>query len=136
MSSTTFRTFDQLLGGSAEEMVTETRLPLKAPGTNTTYARGTILAVNETGGADLVPYDSATATRDAFYAVLAEDVTFVSTDTVAKPCVVYLSGQFNDAAVIFLATGSVATIRDDARLKDCYFVPCKNNNATTYYPAT
>lgn len=113
---------DNLLGGS-EHKVTETRVPLDA--SQGALARGTVMAQTNTG--KLVPYVSdGSDGANVFYAILAEDVA----DNASEQSVVaYLTGQFVESAVIFSGAGDIAGIRDDARLKGCFFVVSFDNDS-------
>lgn len=110
---------DNLFATSTQHVVSDVLLIAKAGvlkrGTLLT-AEGAVVKSTTTGDGD-----SAVTTYDDVYAVLAEDV---DTTEAAKEAAVYLTGEFNEKALMVAAGGKVSDFKKSAR-KVCIFIkPC------------
>ena len=122
--------YDKLIAGITHR-VTETRVKADLPATAGEWKRGTVMALDETTG-KLVRYLASDTNRDACYGILAEDITFGAAEP-DRSVVVYLTGQFNQDALVFEGAGTLtAALRADARLKGCFFEDVGNNDSTRY----
>lgn len=93
---------DNLFAGGVQPVVTDAiTLAL-----GRSYARGTVLGiVTATGQANIVNSALADGTQTP-YAILAEDVDATAA---AMPAPIYLTGEFNQAALTFGGTDTIAT---------------------------
>ncbi|TCZ73049.1 head decoration protein [Paenibacillus albiflavus] len=100
--------YDKLFAGGVADVVTDV-LTLKA---GASYVRGMVLGVITTS--DLaVPVDSSKSDgSEAAYAILADDINATTGNVVAP---VYLTGEFNQAALIFGGTDTAAKHKKELR---------------------
>jgi len=118
---------DNLIAGG-KPVVTETSIVLTAPGADTTYARGTVIALDSVTG-KLVPYSAdGEDGAEVFYGVLAEETVFLAAEG-DKSVVDYIAGHFNIGSLVFTGTGDAATIKADARTKGVFLEQTANNDS-------
>lgn len=93
---------DNLFAGGVMPVVTET-ITLKS---GVSYVRGAVIGiVTATGKATIVDSTASDGSQTA-YGILADDVDATTED---KPAVVYLTGEFNEDALIFGGTDTAET---------------------------
>src|SRR5690554_5113407 len=85
--------YDNLFAGKTQPVVTDSII--LAAGQS--YVKGTVLGLADNGQAKAVDSKQTDGTQTP-YAVLAEDV---DAREEAKPGIVYLTGEFNEAALVF-----------------------------------
>lgn len=126
---------DNLWGGTQMAPVVAAPMPVKMDETTKTYLRGTALGLVCMGPAAypddppvlippadqiLVPVDkSATDGSQDVYAILAEDIDVSEEDYVTAP--VYMTGEFNELALIFVSGDDAADHRVGARKNSIFF---------------
>ncbi len=105
------KTFDKLIAGDNVWLVTNEGTILSGQGV---LVRGTVLGRQTSGGKlVIVDSDGTDDGRRAPYAVLAEDVDATSAD---KKVVVYMTGEFNEDALVFGTGDTKETHRAALRL--------------------
>lgn len=110
-------TNDKLFAGNVYPVVTEKATIVSGAGALT---RGTALGLITASG-KLKKVDSANSDgSQTIYAILAEDVDATSAD---KVCGVYLTGEFNQGALVFGGTDTYSTHKVNARKIGLFFKP-------------
>ena len=114
---------DKLIAGVMHR-VTESVYPvLSGQGV---LARGTVVGL-VTASSKLKKIASAAGDgSEAVYGIIAETVDATSADASA---VVYLSGQFNQAALVFGTGSTIANTKADARTKGIFYTVVGNNDS-------
>lgn len=126
---------DNLWGGTQITTVTPDPMPVRMDAVNKVYLRGTVLGLVTMGPGDapedplvplppedyiLVPVDkAATDGSEKVYAILADSIDVETDDYVTAP--VYLTGEFNELALIFLSGDDPADHRLSARDRGIFF---------------
>lgn len=109
--------YENLFVGSVYPVVTEKATIVSGAGS---LARGTVLGKITTGG-KLKKVDSTNEDgSEEIYAILAEAVDATSADKVTS---VYLTGEFNQAKLVFGGTDTYATHKVSARKIGLFFKP-------------
>ncbi len=94
--------YDDLVAGGTMQVVTE---PVKLK-SGASYVRGTVLGkVTATGEATIVNSAASDGSQTP-YGILADDVDSTGE---SKPAVAYLTGEFNEDALVFGGTDNAAT---------------------------
>lgn len=104
---------DNLFVAGVMPVVTDT-VTLKA---GAAYLRGTVLGIITAGGLAVDVDSSASDGSEAPYAVLADDTDATTDDTKA---VVYMTGEFNQNALIFGGTDTMTTHKKALRSLGIY----------------
>ncbi|PAQ15063.1 head decoration protein [Bacillaceae bacterium SAOS 7] len=95
------REYDHLFAGGVMPVVTET-VTLKA---GSSYMRGTVLGIVTASGEATTVDSTMTDGSEVAYAVLADDV---DATTESRSADVYLTGEFNELALIFGGSDTAA----------------------------
>jgi len=106
---------ENLFAGNVYPVVTE-----KATITGGNYARGTVLGMVTASGKLTIVDSTKSDGTETPYAILADAVDASSDDKVAA---VYLTGEFNQAALVFGGTDTYATHKVAARKVGLFFKP-------------
>lgn len=100
--------YDNLFAGGVANVVTDT-VTVKS---GQSYVRGTVIALDSEKKAVIVDSASADESAKVPYGILADDVDATTEDV---PAVVYLTGEFNQNALIFGGQDTYETHKEALR---------------------